>query len=122
VSARCQFFPAQSEQGQGLDTIGEELARTRSYLTIQRMRYRDIMDFKIEADEVVLNYTILKLILQPLVENALYHGIKNKRCGGTIVVRARQKNENEVLLEVEMMGRLRGKLRTLTELADDWAT
>jgi two-component system sensor histidine kinase YesM len=39
--------------------------------------------------------------LQPLVENALYHGIKNKRCGGTIVVRAKQRNENEVLLEVE---------------------
>ncbi|HEX7434988.1 MAG TPA: ATP-binding protein, partial [Anaerolineaceae bacterium] len=43
-------------------------------------------------------------ILQPLVENALYHGIKNKRCGGTIVVRAKQKNENEVLLEVEDNG------------------
>jgi two-component system, sensor histidine kinase YesM len=41
------------------------------------------------------------LILQPLVENALYHGIKNKRGGGTIVVRARPKNDNEVLLEVE---------------------
>ena len=45
--------------------------------------------------------TILKLILQPLVENALYHGIKNKREGGTIVVRARRKGEDEVLLEVE---------------------
>jgi two-component system sensor histidine kinase YesM len=65
------------------------------------MRYRDIMDFKIEAAEEVSNNTILKLILQPLVENALYHGIKNKRCGGTIVVRARQRNETEILLEVE---------------------
>ena len=65
------------------------------------MRYRDILDFRVEVDEEVLGYTILKLILQPLVENALYHGIKNKRCGGTIVVRARQKNRDEVLLEVE---------------------
>lgn len=65
------------------------------------MRYRDIMDFRIEADEQVLNHAVLKLILQPLVENALYHGIKNKRCGGTIVVRARQRTDDEILLEVE---------------------
>lgn len=101
VSALSSFFRLSLSKGKDWITIGEELERTRSYLTIQRMRYRDIMDFKIEADEEVLNFTILKLILQPLVENALYHGIKNKRCGGTIVVRARQKNENEVLLEVE---------------------
>ena len=55
-------------------------------------------------DERVADNTILKLILQPLVENALYHGIKNKRQGGTIIVRAKPKNENEVLLEVEDNG------------------
>ena len=101
VSALSSFFRLSLSKGRDWITIGEELERTRSYLTIQRMRYHDIMDFKIEADEGVLSYTILKLILQPLVENALYHGIKNKRRGGTIVVRARQKNENEILLEVE---------------------
>ena len=82
-------------------TIGEEVERIRSYLTIQKMRYQDILDFKIEVDDDVAENTILKLILQPLVENALYHGIKNKRQGGTITVRARWKGEDEVLLEVE---------------------
>ncbi len=101
VSALSNFFRISLSKGKDWITIGEEIERTRSYLTIQRMRYRDIMDFKIEVDEEVLNNTILKLILQPLVENALYHGIKNKRSGGTIIVRARQKNEHEVLLEVE---------------------
>jgi two-component system sensor histidine kinase YesM len=48
--------------------------------------------------------TILKLIQQPLVENALYHGIKNKRQGGIIWVRARRKGNDEVLLEVEDNG------------------
>ena len=80
---------------------GEEIERTRSYLKIQKMRYRDILDYRIEADEEVLNNTILKLILQPLVENALYHGIKNKRNGGTIVVRAKHRSDEEILLEVE---------------------
>jgi two-component system sensor histidine kinase YesM len=101
VSALSSFFRLSLSKGKDWITIGEELERTRSYLTIQKMRYHDIMDFRIEADEEVLNNTILKLILQPLVENALYHGIKNKRGGGTIVVRARPKNDNEVLLEVE---------------------
>jgi len=87
----------------GMDwiTIGEEVERIRSYLTIQKMRYRDILDFNISVDEDVTENTILKLILQPLVENALYHGIKNKRQGGTISVRARRKNEDEILIEVE---------------------
>ena len=62
------------------------------------------MDFKIEIDEGVSTHTVLKLILQPLVENAIYHGIKNKREGGTIIVRAKPKSDNEVLLEVEDNG------------------
>ena len=62
------------------------------------MRYRDIVDYQIEMDEGVAGNTVLNLVLQPLVENALYHGIKNKRQGGTIIVRAQQKNGDEVLL------------------------
>ncbi|MEJ2601217.1 MAG: sensor histidine kinase [Anaerolineales bacterium] len=104
VSALSSFFRISLSKGRDWITVGEEIERTRSYLTIQRMRYRDIMDFKIEADEQVLNNTVLKLILQPLVENALYHGIKNKRGGGTIIVRAKYRNEEEVLLEVEDNG------------------
>jgi two-component system sensor histidine kinase YesM len=65
------------------------------------MRYRDILDYKIEVDEDLLDGTILKLTLQPLVENALYHGIKNKRNGGTIVVRAQRVGTDLVRLEVQ---------------------
>jgi two-component system sensor histidine kinase YesM len=104
VSALSSFFRISLSKGKDWITIGEELERTRSYLTIQKMRYRDILDFRIETDEQVLENTVLKLILQPLVENALYHGIKNKRGGGTIIVRARQRNEDEILLEVEDNG------------------
>jgi two-component system sensor histidine kinase YesM len=104
VSALSNFFRISLSKGRDWITVGEEIERTKSFLTIQRMRYRDIMDFKIEADERVVNNTVLKLILQPLVENALYHGIKNKRRGGTIIVRAMQRNGDEVLLEVEDNG------------------
>jgi two-component system sensor histidine kinase YesM len=104
VSALSSFFRISLSKGKDWITIGEEIERTNSYLTIQKMRYRDILDYEIQVDERVANYTILKLILQPLVENALYHGIKNKRRGGTIIVRAKPKNENEVQLEVEDNG------------------
>jgi two-component system sensor histidine kinase YesM len=104
VSALSSFFRISLSKGRDWITIGEEVERTRSYLAIQKMRYRDIMDYRIEVDESVAGNTILKLILQPLVENALYHGIKNKRQGGTIIVRARQKGADEVLLEVEDNG------------------
>ncbi len=104
VQALSNFFRISLSKGRDWITIGEEIERTRSYLTIQRMRYRDIMDFDIEVDEQVLNNTTLKLILQPLVENAIYHGIKNKRTGGTVYVRAKQKNTSEILLEVEDNG------------------
>jgi len=101
VSALSKFFRISLSKGQDWITVAEEIERTRSYLTIQKMRYRDILDFQIELDPRAADNTILKLILQPLVENALYHGIKNKRQGGTIKVRARPRNGTEVELEVE---------------------
>jgi two-component system sensor histidine kinase YesM len=122
VSALSKFFRISLSKGRDWITIAEEIERTKSYLTIQKMRYRDILDFKIEMDERVKDNTILKLILQPLVENALYHGIKNKRQGGTIHICARLNNENEVLLEVEDdgIGFTPEKLTRLqTELATD---
>jgi len=104
VSALSKFFRISLSKGRDWITIAEEIERTKSYLTIQKMRYRDILDFDIQVDDRVKENTILKLILQPLVENALYHGIKNKRQGGTIQVCAKLNNENEVLLVVEDNG------------------
>ena len=104
VSALSNFFRISLSKGRDWVTIEEEIERIKSYLIIQKIRYRDILDFKIEMDESVAKHTVLKLILQPLVENALYHGIKNKREGGTIIVRAMPNNGSEVLLQVEDNG------------------
>ncbi len=122
VSALSDFFRISLSKGMDWITIGEEVERIRSYLTIQKMRYSDILDFNIEVNNDVMENTILKLILQPLVENALYHGIKNKRQGGTISVRAKRKSADEILLEVEDdgIGFPPEKLaKLLAELEDD---
>jgi two-component system sensor histidine kinase YesM len=67
--------------------VQDEFKHVESYLTIQKIRYRDILDYSIEYEDAMEQKTILKLLLQPLVENALYHGIKNKRGKGFIKVK-----------------------------------
>ncbi|MCB8925215.1 MAG: histidine kinase [Ardenticatenaceae bacterium] len=101
VKALSSFFRIALSKGKDWIPLRQEIEHVSSYLTIQRMRYRDILDFRIEVDEALLDCTILKLTLQPLVENALYHGIKTKRNGGTIVIQAKQVGENEVSLVVQ---------------------
>jgi two-component system sensor histidine kinase YesM len=104
VRALSSFFRITLSKGKDWITIREEVERTRSYLTIQKMRYRDILDYQIDVEADILDGTILKLVLQPLVENAIYHGIKNKRQGGTVIVRARRQGEDQVAFEVEDNG------------------
>lgn len=101
VHALSSFFRIALSKGMDWIPIRQEVEHVRSYLQIQKIRYRDILDYKIEVDERILDGTILKLTLQPLAENALYHGIKNKRNGGTITVRAKQESPGTAILEVE---------------------
>jgi two-component system sensor histidine kinase YesM len=101
VRALSSFFRIALSRGKDWIPISQEIEHVRSYLHIQKIRYRDILDYEIEVDQSILDGTILKLTLQPLVENALYHGIKNKRNGGTIQVQARKADQNRVLLVVQ---------------------
>jgi len=55
------------------------------------VRYRDILDYDIQVDESLYDLYILKLVIQPLVENAIYHGIKNRRGGGKLTVTVERK-------------------------------
>lgn len=90
VHALSRFFRITLSKGKDWITVGEEFTHVESYLTIQQMRYRDILDYRIEMPQGVLDGKMLNLTLQPLVENALDHGIKNKRSGGIIIVRGAQ--------------------------------
>ncbi|MFA6845351.1 MAG: sensor histidine kinase [Sphaerochaetaceae bacterium] len=84
ITALSDFFRTTLSEGRDFILISEEESHVRSYLKIQQMRYQDILDYSIEIDPEMYQYTILKLTLQPLVENALYHGIKEKRGKGFI--------------------------------------
>ena len=94
------FFRIVLSRGEEWIEIAEELEHVRSYLAIQKMRYRDILDYRLEVDEDVLGFKILKLTLQPLVENAIYHGIKAKRGGGTVRVGGHWEGGDRLRFEV----------------------
>lgn len=104
VRALSRFFRISLSKGEDWITVGDEFEHVASYLAIQKIRYRDILDYQIDVDETILSATILKLTLQPLVENALYHGIKNKRNGGMIRVRGRRHSDGFVYIEIEDNG------------------
>ncbi|EPR10805.1 sensor histidine kinase [Ruminiclostridium papyrosolvens] len=86
VSALSRFFRIALSKGYDYISIKEEEMLIRSYLQIQQYRYQDILEYEINISEQLENCSILKLTLQPIVENALYHGIKNKRGMGKIII------------------------------------
>ena len=91
--ALSDFFRISLSSGADWIPIAQEKKHIAGYLSIQKTRYRDILNYEIDIPDEIGDYYILKLLLQPLVENALYHGIKYRRGGGTIRVACRPEGE-----------------------------
>ncbi|MGL4648846.1 MAG: histidine kinase, partial [Caldilineaceae bacterium] len=104
VQELSSFFRITLSKGREWIPVRDELEHVRAYLAIQGMRYHDILHYGVEVSDGCEDATILKLTLQPLVENAIYHGIKNKRGGGCVTVRARHVEKAVLLFEVEDSG------------------
>jgi len=97
LEALTRFFKTGLNKGRELITIEQEISNVESYLTIQLMRYKKKLTFSIHLDDELRNYIVPKLILQPLVENSIYHGIKGKEEGGHIYISCRKEGKNVVL-------------------------
>jgi len=80
--------------------IEDELAHVNNYLTIQKIRYEDKIDFRFEIEEDLAKFKVLKLILQPIIENALYHGLESTKNKGTVTVKVYREDER-ITFEVE---------------------
>jgi two-component system sensor histidine kinase YesM len=104
VQALSRFFRISLNKGRDWITLHEELEHVRNYLVIQQMRYRDILDYEIEVDPELYEFPILKMTLQPIVENALYHGLKNKRTKGLIRILGVSLNKHNMMLTIEDNG------------------
>ena len=100
VRSLSEFFRTSLNRGKDIIPVKEEVLHVRSYLEIQQVRYQDILNYEIDVPEELDKYLIPKITIQPLVENALYHGIKNKRGSGTIHIRGK-KQDGILVIEIE---------------------
>ncbi len=94
ITALTLFFRISLSKGQNVITIEKEKQHLESYLTIQSMRYSSILSYEIDIPEMFFNHFTLKLLLQPFVENAIYHGIKAVEHPGIIKISAFEDSEN----------------------------
>ena len=99
VTYLSNFFRTTLAQGKDFVSIREEKSHIESYLRIQGFRYQDIMEYEIKMEDNIMEYKIPKLLLQPLVENALYHGVKKKRGKSRIVVEG-YREDDELVFKV----------------------
>ena len=123
TKAFSDFLRISLSRGHEWITVSQELEHIKNYLTIQKIRYADILNYSIDADESLMNIKMIKLILQPLVENAIYHGIKNKRGRGELKVSVHYTDETNSIIQFtvedngagfteERLGQVRNELRT----------
>ena len=105
TKAFSNFFRISLSRGHDWIPIEQEFEHVKSYLTVQKIRYRDILNYTIDFDKRLSGTMVLKLILQPLVENAIYHGIKNKRGRGMLKVSALIDDDKNIVFSVEDNGK-----------------
>ncbi|WP_429371781.1 histidine kinase [Paenibacillus sp. DS2015] len=89
ITSLSKFFRISLSKGNNIITVEEELEHARNYLVIQKIRYKTKFNYKIEAEDEALKCTTLKLIIQPIVENAIYHGIEYMQDEGNILITVR---------------------------------
>ena len=98
ISSLSIFFRTSLSKGNDIIPLSEEERHTLSYLEIQQYRYRDILEFEINIPKELSGIPVPKLSIQPLAENALYHGIKNRRGKGKILIEGREEEDALVLM------------------------
>ncbi|MCI5562522.1 MAG: sensor histidine kinase [Intestinimonas massiliensis] len=99
VTSLARFFRISLSRGSNIIPIADELEHARHYLTIQKMRYKNKFSAVIAAEDGVEGLYTIKLIVQPILENAIYHGMAYADGDGEITVRARRDGE-DVVIEV----------------------
>ena len=97
TEALAKLFRISLNKGNEEISLERELEHVKNYLIIQSMRYADKFTYEISVDPGVERCRTIKLILQPIVENCIYHGIKKKRGTGKITIRAYRREQNLII-------------------------
>ena len=104
ISALAKLFRVSISKGHDIITISEELEHVRNYLIIQQIRHQGQFEFSILVDEDIQNSPTIKLIVQPIVENAIYHGIKYLQEMGHIDIKVYRRKPGAIVLEIRDNG------------------
>lgn len=97
VQSLAKFYKLSLSKGHEVITINDEITHVTLYVSIQNMRFENKILFRTDIDEEILNYSIIKITLQPLVENSILHGILEKENSGNLVITGRMEKETIVL-------------------------
>jgi two-component system, sensor histidine kinase YesM len=117
TSTLAKFFRLGISKGGDIITVQDEIEHLNCYLTIQKMRYKDSLDYLVEVNPEIYPCKTLKLLIQPLVENAIYHGLKTQDRIGMLKVIG-YKEDNDLVFKVID----NGKGMTSQELSDIFIT
>ena len=112
ITDLASLFRISLSKGENIISIDKEVQHARNYINIQKVRYKNKFDIKFDIDPEILQYSTMKLVLQPLLENAIYYGMESMDDEGRIVVRGYQR-DNDIYLRVEDNGL--GMPETVTE-------
>lgn len=113
----ADFYRIALSKGQEVISLEEEMKNVKDYLNIQRYRYCDVFDYEIQIPEEIKKSKILKLTLQPLIENSIYHGLKTKGSYGKIQVKGYLEGQNvHVVVRDDGVGMSR---KRIDEILDD---
>lgn len=116
VTALATFFRISVSGEREIITIDEEIQHIESYLLIQSMRYKEKLNYIIDVDPFIKKCKIVKLTLQPLIENAIYHGIKQKKGSGTVSIKGWSENGDVFFtIEDDGQGIAKDKLQKIKE-------
>ncbi len=88
VTSLAKLFRISLGKGKNIVTVADEMEHVRNYLNIQNLRYKNKFHFEIDAEPEALGCATIKLIVQPLVENAIYHGLESMDSDGEIKIKA----------------------------------
>lgn len=117
ISSLSDFYKLSLSNGEDFISVRNEIEHVSAYVRIQNMRFRDKIDLRVDVPEELMDYRTLKLLLQPLVENAILHGIMEKDTQtGTIGIRGKMDGDTiELIVEDDGIGIEDGTLRGILD-------
>lgn len=94
ITQLAAFFRKSLNKGKSIITIENEIQQAEAYLNIQKIRYKQSFNYRFDFQDGVEKYLIVKLVIQPILENAIYHGIKEAEQDGEILVQGYMRNDD----------------------------